>query len=246
VKTASGIISQVMHNGHPAMRKNILHHEELNGVELLKWWNGEGAVKVYHHHGNVLLMEQAEGMQSLASMSTSGSDNEATKIICETAERLHINKGLLPPLIPLQTWFASLYSTAASSGGSYSESLIIADDLLNTQQNITVLHGDLHHHNILDGADRGWLAIDPKGLVGESTFDYTMLFCNPDDETALKPSRLAKQVQVVCTETGIDRIVLLKWIVAYTALSAAWMVEDGENEKTTLEINAIAFSELNK
>jgi streptomycin 6-kinase len=35
-----------------------------------------------------------------------------------------------------------------------------------------VLHGDLHHDNVLDFGRRGWLAIDPHGLFGERGFDY--------------------------------------------------------------------------
>jgi streptomycin 6-kinase len=29
-----------------------------------------------------------------------------------------------------------------------------------------LLHGDLHHHNILLDHKRGWIAIDPKGVIG--------------------------------------------------------------------------------
>ena len=34
-----------------------------------------------------------------------------------------------------------------------------------------LLHGDLHHWNILSDADRGWMAIDPKGVIGASCLD---------------------------------------------------------------------------
>ena len=38
----------------------------------------------------------------------------------------------------------------------------------------------MHHDNILDFGERGWLVIDPKRLHGERAFDYANIFCNPD------------------------------------------------------------------
>jgi hypothetical protein len=47
------------------------------------------------------------------------------------------------------------------------------------RRDVVVLHGDMHHENILKFSSRGWLAIDPKGLVGERGFDYANIFCKP-------------------------------------------------------------------
>ena len=108
------------------------------------------------------------------------------------------------------------------------------------------LHGDIHHGNILDFGPRGWLAIDPKGLIGERGFDYANLFCNPEAEIAIAPGRLARQVDVVAEAAGLDRRRLLKWIMAYAGLSAAWFLEDGEWEAATtpLAVAELAAAEL--
>jgi streptomycin 6-kinase len=66
------------------------------------------------------------------------------------------------------------------------------------------LHGDIQHGNILDFGSRGWLAIDPKGLIGERSFDYANLFCNPEAAVALAPRRLARQVDVVAEAAGLS------------------------------------------
>ena len=65
----------------------------------------------------------------------------------------------------------------------------VAAELLASPRDVTVLHGDIHHGNILDFGARGWLAVDPKGLVGERGLDYANLFCNPDTATATGPGR---------------------------------------------------------
>jgi streptomycin 6-kinase len=68
-----------------------------------------------------------------------------------------------------------------------------------------VLHGDIHHGNILDAGQRGWLAIDPKGLIAERGFDFANMFCNPDLKTAVAPRRLARQASVVAEAADLDR-----------------------------------------
>ena len=42
----------------------------------------------------------------------------------------------------------------------------------------TLVHGDLHHHNVLR-SKRGWLAIDPKPMLGEPEYDVASFLWNP-------------------------------------------------------------------
>ncbi len=46
------------------------------------------------------------------------------------------------------------------------------------------LHGDLHHENIMFSS-RGWLVIDPVGLVGEVGFGAANMFYDPADRDDL-------------------------------------------------------------
>ena len=43
--------------------------------------------------------------------------------------------------------------------------------LMESNEPQILLHGDLHHWNILSDAERGWMAIDPKGVIGASCLD---------------------------------------------------------------------------
>jgi len=101
---------------------------------------------------------------------------------------------------------------------------------------VRVLHGDIHHQNILDFGADGWLAIDPKGLLGEHYFDYANIFCNPNEETAMKPGRLERQARVISERAGLDYQRLLQWGLAYAGLSAAWHFEEGSNADLALNI----------
>ncbi len=54
----------------------------------------------------------------------------------------------------------------------------LAQELLLSQGEPVLLHGDLHHYNLLQHQDT-WLAIDPKGVVGEREFEIGAFLRNP-------------------------------------------------------------------
>jgi streptomycin 6-kinase len=229
----------------PAMLKIAREQEERWGGLLMTWWGGDGAARVLAHDGDALLLERASGEASLAEMARNGRDDEASRIICAVAARLHAPRDRPPPdLVPLSRWFRDLETAAARHGGILSQAAATARELLGQPQDVTVLHGDLHHGNVLDFGPRGWLAIDPKRLVGERAFDFANLFRNPDAAVATAPGRLARQATVVAEAAGLDRARLLKWILAYAGLSAAWSLGDGEKPGLDLAVAAIAAQEL--
>jgi streptomycin 6-kinase len=115
-----------------------------------------------------------------------------------------------------------------------------------SERDIVVLHGDMHHRNVLNFGSRGWSAIDPKGLVGERCFDYANIFCNPDHETATLPGRLARQSRVVADAAHLERRRLLAWVVAWAGLSAAFSLDDGRPPDDALRVAELAAVELSR
>ncbi|MGI4800357.1 MAG: aminoglycoside phosphotransferase family protein [Janthinobacterium lividum] len=63
--------------------------------------------------------------------------------------------------------FRDLAPAAARQGGIMRRSAAAAQSLLGAPGDVAVLHGDLHHDDVLDFGDRGWLAIDPEGPIGK-------------------------------------------------------------------------------
>lgn len=246
ITTPTSRILPVRQNGEPAMLKIATGDEERWGAGLLLWWDGDGAVRVLAHDANAVLLERATGRRSLAEMARSGEDDEATRILCAAVARLHAtaDRPPPPPLIDLIDWFRELWPVSAEHGGLLAEAADIARDLLATQQDVVPLHGDIHHGNVLDGGARGWLAIDPKRLGGERTFDYVNILRNPDEETALRPGRFGRQVDVIYKAAGVDRERLLRWTLAFTGLSAAWIMNDGDHPALDLAIANLARDAL--
>jgi streptomycin 6-kinase len=227
-------------DGVPAMLKIAVEAEERFGGQLMVWWNGDGAAPVLAHDPDALLLLRAEGTRSLVEMARSGpgGDDEATRILCRAVARLHAPRPHpAPELVPLTRWFQDLFPAAARHGGAYgilTTCAATARELLHSPSDPAVLHGDIHHANVLHFGSRGWLAIDPKRLSGDRAFDYANLFCNPDDETAADPGRFARRVAIVAEESGLERGHLLRWIRAWCGLSAAWTLADGGAPETCL------------
>lgn len=242
--TQTSHLLPVRYKNNPCMLKIALIEEERIGGQLMKWWNGQGAAKVFLQKENAILMERATGTRSLKEMANNNQDDEASAIICSVIAKLHSvsHKPIPEKMVPLSQRFRSLEMIAGKEEGLLKKSWLTAQHLLREPREITILHGDIHHQNILDFGTHGWLAIDPKGLLGERYFDYANIFCNPDVETATKPGRLEKQAQLISQLAKLDYQRLLQWILAYTGLSAAWHLEEGTNASLALEVVELSSS----
>lgn len=240
--THTSALVPVMHRGHPAMLKVTTDREEATGAAVMRWWGGVGAARVLAFDETACLLERATGRASLARLSGEGADEEATAILCRVTARLHARDPVTRPrsVIPLEHWFGELWPVAAARGGLFARTSETAERLLATQSELVVLHGDLHHDNVLDFGARGWLAIDPKGLYGERTFDYVNLLRNPEGQTARAVERLPGRVEQVASRAAVDPRRLLQWTVAFTGLSAAWIVNDGGDPVLDLAVASAA------
>lgn len=229
----------------PAMLKVVTSTFERDGGAIMAWWNGDGAAPVLAVDEGALLLERAMGARSLEAMAAGGQDDEATRIICAAVERLHRPR---PPvglaLLPLTQRFANQAERAEEIGGAVAEGFRVAARLLAEPREVVTLHGDIHHGNILDFGDRGWLAIDPQGVIGERAYDYANTLRNPDLKTATAPGRFARQLSVVAESAGLDRRRMARWALAHSALSTCWLTEDGMDARPGVTITEMIAAEL--
>ncbi|MBB3390130.1 streptomycin 6-kinase [Rhizobium sp. BK275] len=245
--THSSRLLPVIWQDKPAMLKVATDSSERDGALLMKWWDGDGAARVYAHEGDAVLLERATDKYSLLNMALNGEDDEASRIMVRTAARLHAPRPTpLHDSPTLERWFRSLEPAAHTYGGTFVDCWKIASNLLAAPQQLSILHGDIHHRNILDFGDRGWLAIDPKRIYGERGYDFANIFANEDLPTVTDPERLQRQLPIVSKEADIEPARLLKWIVAYSGLSAAWFLEDDDHASAEkpLTVARIALAEL--
>jgi streptomycin 6-kinase len=90
-------------------------------------------------------------------------------------------------------------------------------------------------------------------LVGERFFDFANIFTNPDlsDPTrpvSTLPGRLEARLKVVSETAQVAPSRMLQWVVAWTGLSAAWFIGDGDDKGAAIDlaINGIACGLLRR
>lgn len=238
-------------DGTPAVVKDLKPfddvEDELRGAHFLSWRNGEGAVRLLGFDGNRMLLEYA-GERHLADDLNRHGDSAATEIAAEVMARLFAPSDRPVPgdLQPLRERFASLFKRAkadrvAGEESVYMEAAGIAEGLLANPRDMRPLHGDLHHENIMHGP-RGWLAIDPKGVLGDPGFDAANMFYNPldRDDLCLDPERIASMAEIFARTLGQSVSAILDHAIAYGCLSASWHGEDGNAADETRELSIAA------
>jgi len=211
-------------------------HEEKVGAIALDYWKGHGAVRMLCYDDQAQLMEYADG-DSLDPLVKAGQDEQATEIIAGVIAQLHSLTGDSPAgLYPLKRWFRFLFQQAEKEQDKGTDSVFVrgarvAEELLNDPRDVRVLHGDiLQHYNIRQSA-RGWLAFDPKGLVGERTYDCANTLCNPVmPELVHDERRLLTNAGILADMLVLDLWRVLAFTYAYACLNASWWLQLGGDD----------------
>jgi streptomycin 6-kinase len=248
---SSRIFKVRLPDGAPAVIKDLKPiddvEDELRGAHLLAWRDGEGLVRLIAMHGQSMLLEYA-GDTMLTDVLDEDGDAAATEIAAMVMAKLHSPSSRPAPadLQPLRERFRDLFAKARTDSDTgcdnlYVEAAAIAERLLSSQRDVRPLHGDLHHENIMHGP-RGWLAIDPKGVIGDPAFDAANMFYNPleRDDLCLDPARVAGMAEILSRRLGLDPRRLLDFAFAYGCLSAAWHAGDANDKDEQRELAVAA------
>ena len=203
--------------------------DEIAGARLMQWWSGEGAAKIIGIAGDAILMEWLDGSPLGDLVRDEGRDDDATSILCDVAERLHRPRASAPTdLAPVRSSFRPLLEGLPNDWEPASRPLVaqaleLAQHLLATTAEAPPLHGDFHHDNVV-GSGQRWLAIDPKGLVGDRHYEFANLFRNPygGGDIARDPRRIDARAAMIAGRLGLQRRRLLLWATAHCALSECW------------------------
>jgi streptomycin 6-kinase len=220
--------------------------DELRGADYLAWRGGRGAVRLLAREGTTLLLEDAGDRSVLDHLDRRG-DAAATEVLAEVVTELHAGPGSPAPpgLQPLEQHLASLFAAADAGRGTPASPFVAGADLarrlLDQGRAPRPLHGDLHHGNVLESG-RGWLAIDPKGLVGDPAYDVANLFYNPldRDDLRLDPARIRSMARALADVLDRDSADVLGWAIVDISLSAAWATEDRRPDRVASDLRIVA------
>lgn len=238
-QTMTSQIYTVLHETETVILKVLSSTEvdEQRGALALRYFDGHGAVRLFCSDDGAQLMEYAAG-EELVNLVERGEDENATRIIAQVIQQLHSvpqdapNSGMLT----LDRWFRGLWQKAAADKQAglrsiYVRSASLAERLLADQRDIRVLHGDIQHYNIRH-TSRGWLAFDPKGVVGERTYDCANTLCNPVmPELVHNETRLLNNAAILADTLALELERVLAFAYVYACLNASWWLRLSSKEQ---------------
>jgi streptomycin 6-kinase len=241
LNTETGCVAFVRQHGEPRVLKIFgPKSDEKNTAVVLAHYDGQGAVKFLDHSDKALLLERIVPGSSLAEPVLAGDDDGPMAILCGIMQALHRRPPPKGDFHSVETWGES-FARYRQTGGPLPPPLVeraaaLYGELSRTQGPRFLLHGDLHHYNVLHDAKRGWLAIDPKGVIGELAYETGPFLRNPVEDTSLfaTPAVIDRRVRILCARLPLDRARVLGWCFAQGMLSAIWAIEDGVEDKQGL------------
>ncbi len=227
-------------DGTPVVLKLGVPREECQReITALRLYNGQSVAKLLAADvdNGVLLLETVTPGTPIFDLAEQD-DEQATRIAAEILTQLW---RPLPPdhnLRPLSCWSHGLQRLRQhfdGGTGPFPADLVTRAEAMFAQdaQSRTppmLLHGDLHHWNILAAPQGSWLAIDPKGLAGSPMYDLGPWLMNPTNHLMHYSDvqrRLQRRVAVFAEFFGKDRAEIIEWGIAHVMLSVWWTYEDG-------------------
>ena len=235
------------------LKLGVPHRELTSEIASLRIFEGRGTVRLLEADAELgmLLLERLRPGQMLASLTD---DAQATHIAADVMLSLRRPGTADPSLIRLQDWldgFHRLRARFEGGTGPLDRRLVEhaeaeALDFFREEYQPTLIHGDLHHFNILS-SERGWLAIDPKGVVGPAAYEVGPFLINPWVVSSWPPDapRLTQtRIAILSERLGLDERCLLEWGMAHAVLSACWSLEDNQDWQPAMQCARLFSDEL--
>ncbi len=230
------VLAAVLANGAPAVLKLEKPGQGVAAqAAALAAWDGAGAVRLLRAdpERGALLLERLLPGTALASLCADGRDDAATVAIADLIARL---RRPIPPGAVLADAQGLRRAIAACTDPRLDpplreRALHLWRDLVASARPPVLLHGDLHHGNVLADGE-GWRAVDPVGATGEPAIEAaTMLTTPPRWLAGRRDLRelLSRRIAILAERLGEDRARLAAWGFAVAVLKMVWAIEDGDD-----------------
>ncbi|WP_275786881.1 aminoglycoside phosphotransferase family protein [Bacillus sp. Cr_A10] len=224
-------------DGNPAILKlGVPNYDFKNEIRTLQTYNGKGCVKLLDAdtEKGVMLLEHLLPGTMLNIVEEQEAIKYFAKVWMEIRRPIKGNSD--HPFI--KNWLSAfdryLETYSIEEGPISNDYIYLAktfySEISDSSKGNELLHGDLHHENILFSKAYGWIAIDPKGVIGDTYFDLisfltNQLFDKPNPQQFFKD-----RVFSLCDEMNLDKERLLKAGFTMSTLYACWGIEDNDPE----------------
>jgi streptomycin 6-kinase len=214
-------------------------------IAALALFKGRGAVRLLAHDAErgALLLERILPGNPLHQLQDEAS---ATQTAASLMRRLWREPPAQHSFPTLSRWFRSLQILSAETtpipGALIDRAKATFADLQAAAANPMIIHGDLHHENILYSDGTGWLAIDPKGVCGDPGYEVGTFMLNqlPGDASPLNlRGILTRRISIFAEALNIAAERLRGWAFCHAMLSAAWSLEERADYERTIFVASV-------
>jgi streptomycin 6-kinase len=209
--------------------------DEKGSISVLSAWNGNGAVKIVDHVEKALLMEKLEE-PNLYSFSSLKQEDQASDIFCGIVEKIHrVDIALLPePVKSVNEIIKPLlqFDVTDQLQPMFDKAKRIAEELIRPSGEMVILHGDLHHENVLKRSDGKYVCFDPKGYVGDPAYEIATILKNPWHYPEISESEemCLERAEYFAKALGFDLGRVLKFAFVHMGLSVMWSYSGGHEK----------------
>jgi streptomycin 6-kinase len=211
--------------------------DEARSGEVLTHWDGQAAVRLVEQAPGAVLIERALPGEDLTAMVMEGRDDAATDVLCRVMAKLNRPAPAGASFRTIADWgrgFARNRAAAIARGidaALIDRAAAVFEDLCRSQGRPIVLHGDLQHYNVVRDEHRGWLAIDPKGVLGEAAYETGAMLRNPnapnaDPDLCADPAIIERRVRQICGRLAYPYERVIGWCFSQWMLAVLWAIED--------------------
>lgn len=222
-------------DGTPVVLKAGVPHSEFSGeIEALRWFAGEGSVRLLDAD-DTLAVSLQERLLPGSALQDLGDDDQITLTAAQVMQHLWKPAPTTHGFTTLTRWANGLKKLRNLFNGGYGPfppELVdraqgLFRELLSGDVEQTLIHGDMHAGNILL-SERGWLAIDPKGVVGHPLYDVGNFVndLSPLGDPIAERHATLRRANLLAEALGVDRREILSWALAHAVLSGWWSYED--------------------
>ncbi len=239
-ETESSVLAFGERDSSRVVLKIIKHSgDEWHSGNILRAFDGEGMVRVYESEAGAILLERLDPGNELVKLVRDGNDESATEILAHVVNQL-ANHNAPEGCATVYDWAGGFDRYLNTADKQLPASLVhkahdVYRRLALSSSRPMLLHGDLHHYNVLFDAKRGWVAIDPKGVVGELEYEVGAILRNPCEQPDFFTSRdvIERRLRILTDLLQLDYQRSLEWSFAQAVLSAVWGLEDGYSVEST-------------
>jgi streptomycin 6-kinase len=204
-------------------------------AEALRCFEGRGMVRLLEAdlQRGVLLLER---LRPGTPLEDQADDEQLTRVAAQVMSSLWRPAPAEHDFATIAEWAKGLKRLRARFGGGpgpFPGALVdqaerLFEELLGSDAEPVLLHGDLHAQNILKSEREPWLAIDPKGVVGDRMADAARFVWSVPGEPSERElrRRLKRRADQLAEALGFDRGPLLDWALAQAVLAGCWSFED--------------------